>query len=800
MSSSTYIKFTIPNSTLLDLNMTVIELQEFFSGAYDITTQLQEDNNTDTIVFHLPHGTENITILKNHMENKEYPYFTNSTLEIIEPLINDRNSSSINSTDDTNANTNTNIPILIKLNCIEGSLDQLPPSAVCTVLKFHAKYKIILTIDNDKDYIFRGQSKEIASLLLGTIISFRNNTIKGIFSLVPDSETNKPLSLPIPSSLLTNTPLLYLQPVCIDNTVFDTLNATSIASVIRVTGFRAKLTVYNDKEFIYSATPEEAFKILGQILMFKSGQIKVLFTIVDPLSLPSINNIQPINTSSTSSSSSITNPSTTINTNINNINDNASTSSSILISSDPKEQIKQKYRNIYVFHDVENCGMSRAIPQRDNNGAIIKENDKTLFYTTPPPGIGDVDANTVYQEVIRAGYGCLVGQTIAASFDNVNNLGPTIHYYLVCNPDKHNRYHPSNKCLRQCSRIGMELQYYDNNSNADNKIKNLMQKVIDLHGNNKESAKQTLFILVSSDRDFSQIVHQARTTGIDVAIIHSRFTPLRQSYVSILRSLDWAPGVWDEIEIKARQIGYNNENRSISRSRSPVTELSTVQTTTTSSNVVTQSSSTSSTEIPNPALCTLKISIPRSRFINLLVLEILENKLALLHPLLQVQIKVNKVEEMANLIVRMRPSATLPSTSESTIKNDTLISESNTINPPNPADILSCLREFVDSIVQDEPFEVQGITSTELRSDRLLLDYARKENVGFTFDDIKPSKPNPSTTNVKSDNTNTSVIGRLDYGEIMLEYPLVKLNTIQSIKEFFADDIRVSIANIHIHP
>ena len=225
-------------------------------------------------------------------------------------------------------------------------------------------------------------------------------------------------------------------------------------------------------------------------------------------------------------------------------------------------EVTVPYDNIYVFHDAENCYLSSKIEARDSNNNVIKlPNNGGVQFHDIVPGEA-IQGAYVFKEVIRTALACKIGREQAENVE-ITALDTNIVYHFVISPKaKNTPFYPSEGTFKDLGDIGGGNFHRHAPSDskvpdgwADQKIKDLWDSQADLCKKNfsPEARKKTLFILISGDRDFATQIRNARKTGLDVSIIYSIDSPIRDSIFEILPSYEWATGNWLDIVRESRK-------------------------------------------------------------------------------------------------------------------------------------------------------------------------------------------------------------------------------------------------------
>ena len=221
------------------------------------------------------------------------------------------------------------------------------------------------------------------------------------------------------------------------------------------------------------------------------------------------------------------------------------------------------YDNVYVFHDAENCYLPSKIEARDSNNKLINlPNNGGVKFFESVPGVGPIQGAYVYKEIIRTALACKIGSEQARDI-NIVALDTNIFYHFVISPKAMNTpFYPSESTIKDFVDIGGGNFYRHvpsdtkvNPSWADQKIKEIWDSQAEQckKSFSREAIKRTLFILISGDRDFAPQIRSAVKTGLDVSIIFSMDSPIRESIFEILKSREWATGNWLDIVRESRK-------------------------------------------------------------------------------------------------------------------------------------------------------------------------------------------------------------------------------------------------------
>jgi hypothetical protein len=208
--------------------------------------------------------------------------------------------------------------------------------------------------------------------------------------------------------------------------------------------------------------------------------------------------------------------------------------------------------SVHIFHDSENCYIPSCEEKRDPSGKIMTNSDGLVSFG---PNL-KVDGAVIYQEVVRNAVACVVGAEAAKTL-NVRNIATV--YNFVHN-GKSNKFSAPVSTIGEMGDMGGFINICGNGKpdGVDVKIKELLSsKIAELNSFPAEQKSKILFVILSGDRDFSPEIKQAKTSGFQVAVIHSADSPLRSSMV---KSLDpgFSPCCWLDIVAAARKAKGNS--------------------------------------------------------------------------------------------------------------------------------------------------------------------------------------------------------------------------------------------------
>ena len=221
---------------------------------------------------------------------------------------------------------------------------------------------------------------------------------------------------------------------------------------------------------------------------------------------------------------------------------------------------KSPYDNIYVFHDAENCLLSSKEEARLSNGQLVKlANGHIKFHQEPV--LGNIQGAYVFKEIIRTGLACKIGVERAHSLmGRFAGLNIKYTYHLCMSPRlRQTAYYPSESTIKDfVDTVGRANFHIDpaitDHKNTDEILKDLWREQVSTCKTNfsLEAIERTLFILISGDRDFIQIIRDAYRIGVDVCVIYSTDSPVRDAVKENLAERHWAVGTWLNIITEAR--------------------------------------------------------------------------------------------------------------------------------------------------------------------------------------------------------------------------------------------------------
>ncbi len=161
-----------------------------------------------------------------------------------------------------------------------------------------------------------------------------------------------------------------------------------------------------------------------------------------------------------------------------------------------------------------------------------------------------VDAGTVYVEVLRTALTPELGKRVASELNIMVDLCATTHvtYTIVNKANDRSLFAPTDQCLSGFHMLrsnGVVIESYD--KDADTKIRQVLNCHMDA-----DPPQSTLLVLVSGDRDFSDVISRAQREQFDMVIIHSKDAEVNPTLKTLVRSPDRVMNVWNSIEKKAR--------------------------------------------------------------------------------------------------------------------------------------------------------------------------------------------------------------------------------------------------------
>ena len=217
------------------------------------------------------------------------------------------------------------------------------------------------------------------------------------------------------------------------------------------------------------------------------------------------------------------------------------------------------YDETYVFHDGLNCPLPPHYIERHSDGRQMQlmrpDGTRVVKFAQEFPASHGIPLGTVaVTEVLRTALAFKIGEASARRMKSAmvrNNL----HYKFV-HPisDPTNPFHTSAKTIEDMQLIegfqhilpGIQKKGYD-----DTMLKSLIQEAVgQVEKYSARARANILFVLITSDGDFSHEVGRIQQLGIDFVLIHNPDGHAKEAFLSLV---DWHTGAWLRIVDEAQR-------------------------------------------------------------------------------------------------------------------------------------------------------------------------------------------------------------------------------------------------------
>jgi O-acetyl-ADP-ribose deacetylase (regulator of RNase III) len=358
---------------------------------------------------------------------------------------------------------------------------------------------------------------------------------------------------------------------------------------------------------------------------------------------------------------------------------------------------------IFVFHDGENCPFHSRVPVRDANGALIRTDDRVQFHSSYPPGLGPIDFHTAYKGIMREALSNFVGRDVSAAINVFKEL--TIEYnFVLAEHNSSNPFHPTKQVLTALQGLQVKNHHVDDKPHSvDKKIMELLTAAVANVANyTHEAQQQTLFVLLSGDRDFAAGIRQVISAGIHMVIIYSQDAPLNQSMPGYLAKREMAMGVWTDILDESRRVLAEQQH-----GKSPAASP--------------QRQKVGHTISP------LSLTLPKTLFVTHYGLRNLTDALSDLDPDLIVRVHKSKEGNYVYVVYE---------------------DESQPVSATVQDQAYQLLKPIVDSIQQDV-IQLRGVNPVFLKEDESLRNFTKARRVLNYIPSASPSAAQPSQSHRK---------------------------------------------------